>query len=88
MAYRLQWLNPKAWLASVAGIGAYANKGDFASIWLFSLIYFLICYASIASWAYAGTVLRQLLKNPRQMQIFNRGMAALLLTSAAYLVCS
>lgn len=82
----LQWLNPKAWLASLAGMGAYAAEGDGALVWQFTAIYFVICYVSIASWAYAGTFLRKYLQAPKRVRLFNRILAALLAASALYLL--
>ncbi|MFE2008334.1 LysE family translocator [Pseudomonas guariconensis] len=80
----MQWLNPKAWLAAVAGIGAYTG-GEQHLLWLFAWIYGPICFVSIASWAWAGSVIRQYLGNPGHMRMFNRALAALLLASALYL---
>jgi len=82
----LQWLNPKAWLASLAGMGAYAAEGDGALVWQFTAIYFVICYVSIASWAYAGTFLRKYSQAPKRVRLFNRVLAALLAASALYLL--
>ena len=82
----MQWLNPKAWLASLAGMGAYASNGDGRLVWQFTALYFVICYASIASWAYAGTFLRKYLQEPKRVRLFNRVMAALLAASALYLL--
>ncbi|KAA1012587.1 LysE family translocator [Paraburkholderia panacisoli] len=82
----LQWLNPKAWLASLAGMGAYAADGDGKLVWQFTALYFVICYVSIASWAYAGTFLRKYLQEPKRMRRFNRVMATLLAASALYLL--
>ncbi|WCM19957.1 LysE family translocator [Paraburkholderia bryophila] len=82
----MQWLNPKAWLASLAGMGAYAADGNGQLVWQFSVVYFVICYGSIASWAYAGTFLRKYLQEPRRVRVFNRAMAALLAASALYLL--
>jgi threonine/homoserine/homoserine lactone efflux protein len=82
----LQWLNPKAWLASLAGMGAYAADGDGQLVWQFTALYFVICYVSIASWACAGTFLRKYLQEPKRVRRFNRVMAALLAASALYLL--
>jgi threonine/homoserine/homoserine lactone efflux protein len=82
----MQWLNPKAWLASLAGMGAYAAGGDGALVWQFSVVYFVVCYVSIASWAYAGTFLRRYMQDPARVRLFNRVMAALLAASALYLL--
>ncbi|CAE6835804.1 LysE family translocator [Paraburkholderia nemoris] len=82
----MQWLNPKAWLASLAGMGAYAADGDGRVVWQFTVVYFVVCYLSIASWAYAGTFLRRYLQDPKRVRFFNRVMAALLAASALYLL--
>ncbi|KDB10131.1 Lysine exporter protein (LYSE/YGGA) [Burkholderia sp. lig30] len=82
----MQWLNPKAWLASVAAMGAYAADGDRARVWQFAALYLVICFASIACWAYAGAALRHHLANARRMRAFNRLMAVLLAGSALYLL--
>jgi len=82
----LQWLNPKAWLASVAGVGAYVGEGQTALLWQFTAIYFVICYLSVASWAWAGSVISQYLGNPHRIRLFNRVLAALLVASALYLL--
>jgi len=82
----MQWLNPKAWLAAVAGTGAYLADGDPARVWLFAGIYFMICYLSVGSWAYAGAHLRRHLDRPARIQAFNRLMAALLAGSALFLL--
>ncbi|MGP8438990.1 LysE family translocator [Paraburkholderia fungorum] len=82
----MQWLNPKAWLASLAGMGAYAADGDGRLVWQFTVVYFVVCYLSIASWAYAGTFLRRYLQEPTRVRLFNRAMATLLAASALYLL--
>ena len=84
----MQWLNPKAWVASVAGMGAFAADGDTVLVWQFAALYFVVCYASIASWAYAGTFLRRRLSDASGMRLFNRSMAFLLAVSAVYLLLS
>jgi threonine/homoserine/homoserine lactone efflux protein len=68
----MQWLNPKAWLACVAGMGAFVAG--------------VICYLSVGCWAYAGTFLRGYLSNAAGMRWFNRLMALLLAVSALYLL--
>lgn len=82
----MQWLNPKAWLATVAGMGAFVASGDVWLLLQFALIYFVICYLSVGSWAVAGGFLRRHLSEPRKMRLFNRSMAALLAASAFYLL--
>lgn len=82
----MQWLNPKAWLACVAGMGAFAANGEASLIWKFAAVYLVVCYVSVGCWAYAGTFLGHYLGNPKGMRLFNRVMALLLAASAVYLV--
>jgi len=82
----MQWLNPKAWLASVAGMGLFAANGDVPRVWLFAGLYFVICYGSIACWAGAGAFLSRYLQEPGRVRWLNRTMALLLAGSAFYLV--
>jgi threonine/homoserine/homoserine lactone efflux protein len=82
----MQWLNPKAWLACIAGMGAFVASGEARLIWQFAAIYFVICYLSLACWAFAGTFLRHYLKNALGIRVFNRVMALLLVGCAVYLL--
>ena len=82
----MQWLNPKAWLACVAGVGAFVGEGETALLWRFTLIYLVICYLSVGCWAWAGTVIRRHLEEPRRMRLSTRSLAALLAASAGYLL--
>jgi len=82
----MQWLNPKAWLASVAGMGLFAANGDVLRVWLFAGLYFVICYGSIACWAGASAFLSRFLQEPGRVRWLNRTMALLLAGSAFYLV--
>ncbi|CAI1922460.1 Cysteine/O-acetylserine efflux protein [Serratia fonticola] len=82
----LQWLNPKAWLASVASMGAFVGDGEMHLLWQFAALYFVICYLSIACWAYAGAMLSGLLQRAHNLRRFNRLMALLLAFSACYLL--
>jgi threonine/homoserine/homoserine lactone efflux protein len=82
----MQWLNPKAWLAAIAGVGAFAADGDAHSLWAFATIYFVVCYASIACWAVAGTLMRKALQTPTQMRRLNTVLALCLIVSAGWLL--
>ena len=81
----MQWLNPKAWLAAVAGVGAY-TAGEQQALWIFTWIYAPICFVSVACWAWAGSVAGQHLQSPRPLRLLNRTVAALLVASALGLV--
>ncbi|NMX67075.1 LysE family translocator [Pseudomonas sp. WS 5111] len=82
----MQWLNPKAWLACVAGMGLFAADGEATRVWQLAAVYLVICYLSVACWSYVGTFLRRYLSNARGMRLFNRAMALLLVLSVAYLL--
>ncbi|QYM66432.1 LysE family translocator [Pseudomonas sp. So3.2b] len=82
----MQWLNPKAWLACVAGMGLFAADGEAARVWQLAAVNLVICYLSVACWAYVGTFFRRYLSNARGMRLFNRAMALLLVISVVYLL--
>ncbi|MBW4934871.1 LysE family translocator [Marinobacter sp. F4206] len=82
----MQWLNPKAWLASVAGIGAFTDGGDTALLWLFAGLYLPICWLSLAGWVYVGVGLRRLVQQPGILRAFNRCLALLLAGSCVFLL--
>jgi threonine/homoserine/homoserine lactone efflux protein len=82
----MQWLNPKAWLASVAGMAAFAADGNSHTIGQFAVIYFVVCYLSIACWAVAGVFLQRHLQRAAGVRLFNRIMALLLSACALGLV--
>ena len=84
----LQWLNPKAWLACIAGVSAFTTAGDYYTLALFCSIYFFICFLGIGGWAVLGNAAELLVRSPRQMGIFNKGAGALLVMVAGYLLVS
>ncbi|AJC20823.1 LysE family translocator [Pandoraea pulmonicola] len=83
----MQWLNPKAWLAALAGMGAY-TAGEPTRIWQFAAIYFVVCWLSVGCWAAAGALMRHQMRNAKRVQRLNRVMATLLAGSAVYLVAT
>ncbi len=82
----LQWLNPKAWIASVAGISAFNLSTSHHWLLVFVTLYFMICFVCIAAWALLGTQLTTLLKTPRHIKLFNRAMGVSLILIALYLL--
>lgn len=75
-----QGLNPKAWLVSMSGVSLFVTPNDPADFYLlvFTLLSFIICLLGVGIWAYAGSVLRTLLAQPRFQVTFNRLMGLLL----------
>jgi threonine/homoserine/homoserine lactone efflux protein len=82
----MQWLNPKAWLAAIAGMGAFVPSGERTLIWQFAAIYFVVSFASVACWAWAGASLQNVMREPARVRLMNRAMAVVLVASAAWLV--
>ncbi|WP_421863991.1 LysE family translocator [Motiliproteus sp.] len=82
----LQWLNPKAWIACLTGVSAFRLAGDTQLLLQFSSLYFVICYLSIASWAWAGARLGLLLGSSKRLRWLNRSMGASLILLAGYLM--
>lgn len=81
----MQWLNPKAWLAIVAGVGAYTG-GHLPQALVFALIYAPICWLSLATWLCTGAALKRSVKRPERLVVVNRILAALLAASCIYLI--
>lgn len=77
----MQWLNPKAWLASLSGIAAYIPEANTEQLLLFAGLYLPICWLSLGAWLWAGIVLRQYLQSPRSMRLLNKTLALLLAAS-------
>ena len=84
--FLMQWLNPKAWLACIAGISMFSSPGSHAPLFLFSGLYFVICYLSLATWAAMGTRFGMLLDTRKKLQRFNMAMGSLLCLCALYLL--
>lgn len=81
----MQWLNPKAWLASLAGIAAYTG-GQLTPLLVFAGLYLPICWLSLATWVLAGAFLRRWVQRPAWLVAFNRTLAVLLAASCLYLL--
>lgn len=62
-------------------MGAFVSGGEATLIWAFALIYFVVCYLSVACWAYTGAFLSRYLHSTRRIRLFNRGMAAMLVAA-------
>ena len=84
--FLLQWLNPKAWIACISGISAFNLADSLPMLLIFVGLYFVICYASIASWALLGDKIKILLTKPGYLQIFNSVMGSALILVALYLL--
>lgn len=80
-AAAFQWVNPKAWTMALGAIAAFAPQRDLAGVGLVALVFTLVNFPSVSTWAMLGHGLGGWLQDPRQLRLFNYGMAALLLAS-------
>jgi len=86
--FLLQWLNPKAWIASVAGVSLFSVPDNNQVFLTFLLIYFLVCYLSLFSWSVLGDKVTILLNNQLRLNFFNQLMGGLLILTAFFLLYS
>ena len=78
----MQWLNPKAWIAAVAGTALFsAAKFDYA-LALFVSIYFVVCYLSLWIWGIAGEKLAGFLNVGNRARLCNilMGLALIMIS--------
>ena len=81
----LQWLNPKAWIASLSGVSAFeATLGN--GLFIFAGLYSVICFLSIGAWALAGASVSELLREKSKLLWCNRVMGGLLIIVAIFLL--
>ncbi len=81
-AAAFQWVNPKAWVVSVAANTTYALPHD--AWWpplVLAAVYTVVGTPSVAVWLLFGTGLKALLTRPAILKGFNIAMAALLVLS-------
>lgn len=81
----LQWLNPKAWMACLAGVSAFNLLGTTGDLLLFLSIYFIVCYLSISAWGFVGTKARHFLGDARLLKLMNFLLGGSLILIAVYL---
>ncbi|SCY13966.1 LysE family translocator [Desulfoluna spongiiphila] len=84
--FLMQWLNPKAWLACMAGVSMFSSPISNRIFITFSLIYFVVCYLSLFAWSVLGNKVTVILKNELRIIFFNKIMGGLLIFTAAFLL--
>jgi threonine/homoserine/homoserine lactone efflux protein len=75
----MQWLNPKAWIAAVAGTGLFSTGSIENPLLIFVLIYFVVCYLSLVLWGVVGEKLANFLNTGNRARIFNVAMGLILI---------
>ncbi|OKP01101.1 LysE family translocator [Xenorhabdus eapokensis] len=80
-----QWLNPKAWIVSLAGISVFSSHDtEINALLFFCAIFFIVCYVSISAWAVLGITIRTVLDIPKHYKLFNLTMGLLLAITVVY----
>lgn len=78
-----QWINPKSWMMAISGITLYTSpQYPYISMLLVAIIFTLINFPCVAIWATFGHSLRERLKKPKILKLFNFIMGGLLALSA------
>lgn len=82
-----QGMNPKAWIASLGGSSAWlaSSQVSLKATVLLAMLYALICFPSVLTWAMAGALFRGRLEG-EGLRWFNRGAGVLLLLTAGWMV--
>ena len=86
--FLLQWLNPKAWVASVAGVSLFSTPDSNQVFLTFVFVYAVVCYACLFSWSVLGEKVTVVLNSEFRLALFNRIMGGLLIVTACYLLYS
>ncbi|MBJ7537890.1 LysE family translocator [Marinomonas transparens] len=81
----MQWVNPKAWLASISGIAAYIPNAEAFKVVTFASVYLPICWLSLGVWVGIGIFLGQYFQSPAKMRLLNKSLA-LLLAGSCFLI--
>ncbi|SFD28360.1 LysE family translocator [Pragia fontium] len=84
--FLLQWLNPKAWIACASGSALFSTPQTHTTLFTFIVIYFVICYLSLAAWAVLGDRVSMLLNSVLRIRIFNLIMGGMLILTACYML--
>lgn len=78
-----QWINPKAWIMAITSLATFMTTTDdsIIQILLMALITVLVGIITTHSWSLGGVFLKRLITNEDNVQLFNRVIALVLVTS-------
>ncbi|AZE61341.1 MULTISPECIES: LysE family translocator [Pseudomonas] len=81
-AAAFQWVNPKAWIMALGAITTYAPADGYATnVLVIAVVFAVVNLPSVCVWVGCGSGLRNVLREPRWLRMFNWSMAGLLLLS-------
>ena len=86
--FLLQWLNPKAWVACLAGTALFSVPNSSKEFLIFSLIYFVVCYFSLFVWSVLGSKAATIINSNAEVKVFNYLMGGALVLTSFYLFYS
>ncbi|MDG1438683.1 MAG: LysE family translocator [Emcibacteraceae bacterium] len=81
----LQWVNPKSWIACIAGIGAFNLSESTERLGYYMVPYMIVGYLCVLAWGYAGSKISGFLKSDNNLKYFNYVMGGSLVIVAIYL---
>jgi threonine/homoserine/homoserine lactone efflux protein len=88
-AAAFQWVNPKAWVMALGAMAVYVRPDHAMSdIIAVTLVFGAVNVPSVGTWAAFGHALRDVLREPRKIRIFNIVMALLLVASLLPIVAT
>jgi threonine/homoserine/homoserine lactone efflux protein len=76
-----QWINPKGLVMAFSAMALYPRAGNVLDIVLVTVIFGAVNLPCVAVWAGFGTALRNVLRDPVRVRVFNILMAVLLVAS-------
>ena len=85
-AAAFQWVNPKGLFMALGAMSIYIRPGRIGDILLVTLVFGAVNLPSVATWAAFGAALRNVLRDPRKVRVFNVAMAVLLVASIVPMV--
>ena len=76
-----QWVNPKAWPMALMAITLFAPTQELHLVAIIAAVFGLVNIPCVSAWTILGRSMNKLLKNQRNLHIFNIVMAILLVAS-------
>jgi len=82
-----QWVNPKAWIMTVAALTAYTTgEGSYVvETFIVAGVFFAVSFPLISAWCLFGALIGRWLTSQRALMVFNGTMSALIVASIALL---
>lgn len=77
-----QWVNPKAWVMAVIAMATYTSEGSYlVNVAIVVFTFCVVNFPSVSIWAGFGTMMKNLLQDPKKLLFFNWIMAISLVLS-------